>query len=100
VSKLTNYCCNEKNFKVPIMEAVQQVLAPLAPKEFTNRSISSEKKRSEGAPIAEESSGREGTTPRSLRDVRPSWDDHVQRTVSTWAPSSPHSRPDGETRQE
>lgn len=27
------------------------------------------KKRSEGAPIAEESSGREGTTPRSLRDV-------------------------------
>ena len=69
MSKLTNYCCNEKNFKVPIMEAVQQVLAPLAPKEFTNRSISSEKKRSEGAPIAEESSGREGTTPRSLRDV-------------------------------
>ena len=69
MSKLTNYCYDEKNFKVPIMEAVQQVLAPLAPKEFTNRSISSEKKRSEGAPIAEESSSREGTTPRSLRDL-------------------------------
>ena len=26
VSKLTNYCYDEKNFKVPIMEAVEQVL--------------------------------------------------------------------------
>ena len=26
VSKLTNYCYNEKNFKVPIMKAVEQVL--------------------------------------------------------------------------
>ena len=26
VSKLTNYCYDEKNFKVPIMEAVEQAL--------------------------------------------------------------------------
>ena len=26
VSKLTNYCYDEKNFKVPIMEAVERVL--------------------------------------------------------------------------
>ena len=27
VSKLTNYCYDEKNFKVPIMEAVERVLS-------------------------------------------------------------------------
>ena len=56
----------------PLAARAQNVVIParpLAPKEFTNRSISSEKKRSEGAPIAEESSSREGTTPRSLRDL-------------------------------